>query len=91
MTPLLYWTIGGEAIDLRDPKPEQIHIGDIACGLAHTCRFGGQVRTLREAINGNEACEPVPGPDASPAICIGKWGCHAPEVGKVLPKGAKHG
>lgn len=32
----------GGYFDFVDPDPATIHIGDIAWGLANTCRFGGQ-------------------------------------------------
>lgn len=35
-------TRSGHYFDFLDPKPETIHIEDIAWGLAYTCRFGGQ-------------------------------------------------
>ncbi len=35
-------TQSGTRIDLLHPKPEQIHIEDIAHGLSQTCRFAGQ-------------------------------------------------
>ena len=35
-------TRSGCYFDFLDPKPETIHIEDIAWGLAYTCRFGGQ-------------------------------------------------
>lgn len=39
-----FWTqtASGGAIDLDDPKPEQIRLTDIAIGLAHVCRWNGQ-------------------------------------------------
>lgn len=36
-------TTRGTFIDLTDPKPEDIHLDDIATALANTCRFGGLV------------------------------------------------
>lgn len=38
-------TNGGRQIDLLNPDPDQIHIEDIAIGLANVCRFGGQLHT----------------------------------------------
>lgn len=35
-------TRSGQYFDFLDPKPETIHIDDIAWALAFTCRFGGQ-------------------------------------------------
>lgn len=35
-------TASGGQIDLSDPDPAEIKLSDIATGLAHTCRFGGQ-------------------------------------------------
>lgn len=39
-----HWTAtaSGGAIDLDDPRPEQIRLTDIATGLAHVCRWNGQ-------------------------------------------------
>lgn len=37
-------TFSGIEIDLRNPRPENIHIRDIASGLSKICRFGGQCR-----------------------------------------------
>lgn len=34
-------TYSGGGVDLFDPDPEDVRLGDIAAGLAHTCRFGG--------------------------------------------------
>ena len=34
----------GGYLDLLNPKPEQIHIEDIAHGLSHICRFNGQTK-----------------------------------------------
>ena len=36
-------TNGGNMIDLLAPQLDQIHIDDIALGLANVCRFGGQI------------------------------------------------
>ena len=38
------WVLGGDHVDLCNPKPEQISIQDIACALAHCCRWSGHVR-----------------------------------------------
>lgn len=32
----------GRGIDLADPHPSSVDLGDIAHGLAHTCRYSGQ-------------------------------------------------
>lgn len=37
-------TYSGELIDLLDPKPEQIHIIDIAHALSMICRFNGHTQ-----------------------------------------------
>ena len=34
-------TFTGGQFDVFDPAPESVRLGDIAAGLAHTCRFGG--------------------------------------------------
>lgn len=39
-------TLSGEKIDVFNPKPEQIHIEDIAAGLSNMARFGGQTHTF---------------------------------------------
>src|SRR6185436_20560217 len=35
-------TASGQVIDLLNPDPRSINIGDIAHGLSHMCRFSGQ-------------------------------------------------
>jgi hypothetical protein len=35
-------TYSGEQFDLFDPEPDRVRLSDVAAGLAHTCRFGGQ-------------------------------------------------
>lgn len=35
-------TFTGLYLDLEDPHPSDIRLSDVAHGLAHTCRFGGQ-------------------------------------------------
>ncbi|MBK6920580.1 MAG: hypothetical protein IPH07_24480 [Deltaproteobacteria bacterium] len=39
-----HWTAtaSGGALDLDDPRPEQIRLTDVATGLAHVCRWNGQ-------------------------------------------------
>lgn len=37
-------TYAGGGFDLFDPDPADVRLADIAAGLAHTCRFGGQCR-----------------------------------------------
>lgn len=37
-------TYTGGQFDLLDPDPADVWLPDIAAGLAHTCRFGGQCR-----------------------------------------------
>ncbi len=37
-------TYTGGQFDLLDPDPGDVRLADIAAGLAHTCRFGGQCR-----------------------------------------------
>lgn len=39
-------TFTGDYFDYADPRAANVHIEDIAHGLANTCRFGGQVRTF---------------------------------------------
>lgn len=36
-------TISGRKVDYENPDPNEIYIEDIAHGLAHTCRYAGQV------------------------------------------------
>lgn len=36
-------TVNGVYVDLLDPRPEMIRLGDIATALANTCRFGGHL------------------------------------------------
>lgn len=35
-------TASGRKVNLVEPTPDEIHLPDVATGLAHTCRFGGQ-------------------------------------------------
>lgn len=42
--PELFQTFSGKLIDFRAVRPEDIDIRDIAHGLAHITRFGGQAR-----------------------------------------------
>lgn len=37
-------TFSGLLLDLESPTPDQISIEDIAVGLAHTCRYSGQIK-----------------------------------------------
>jgi hypothetical protein len=37
-------TYTGRGFDPFDPDPTDVHLPDIAAGLAHTCRFGGHCR-----------------------------------------------
>ena len=37
-------TWSGEVVSLLDPRPEQIHVDDVAFALANAARFGGHVR-----------------------------------------------
>ncbi len=39
----LFNSASGRLVSLIDPKPEQICLTDIAKGLSHICRFGGQI------------------------------------------------
>ncbi len=43
LTRFAYRTNSGEMLDLSNPRPEQIHLADIAHHLARVCRFGGAV------------------------------------------------
>lgn len=36
-------TVTGQRIDLRNPTPDMIVMYDVATGLCHECRFGGQL------------------------------------------------
>lgn len=43
-----FWieTISGKRFDLKHPKPKDVDIVDIACGLSRTGRFNGQTTSL---------------------------------------------
>jgi 5'-deoxynucleotidase YfbR-like HD superfamily hydrolase len=43
MSPTIL-TSSGRYFDLRNPNPDDIHIGEIAHALSHLCRFTGHVR-----------------------------------------------
>jgi uncharacterized protein len=40
--PYIIDTASGERLDLDNPRPEDIRIGDVAGGLSKVCRFGAQ-------------------------------------------------
>jgi 5'-deoxynucleotidase YfbR-like HD superfamily hydrolase len=75
-------TRSGKYLDLVDPNPDQITLGDIACGLSRICRFGGQIdrwysvaehsyHCCRIAMNdgrSNDACKAALMHDASEAF-----------------------
>lgn len=42
-TPGCIRTFSGEYIDILNPRPEQIHLEDIAHALSHQCRFAGHL------------------------------------------------
>lgn len=42
--PAIINLLEDRTIDLLNPKPEDIHIEDIACGLSKICRFNGQIK-----------------------------------------------
>jgi hypothetical protein len=37
-------SVSGRRINLEEPRPSDIRLDDIACGLSNVCRFSGQVR-----------------------------------------------
>lgn len=37
-------TVSGRRVDLERPRPEDVDVRDIACGLSKICRFTGQLR-----------------------------------------------
>jgi 5'-deoxynucleotidase YfbR-like HD superfamily hydrolase len=39
-------TVSGRYLDVLDPNPELIELGDIAHALARVCRFGGMTKTV---------------------------------------------
>lgn len=51
-----------------DPRPEELHIEDIAQGLSHVCRFGGQCATFysvaQHSVFVSELCEEFTGSGA---------------------------
>ena len=56
-------TAGGRFVDLLDPRPETIHLDDIAHGLALTCRFVGQCRgfysVAEHSVRVSRVCDPL--------------------------------
>ena len=44
INPACLITHTGQVIDLSNPQPQDIHLEDIAHGLAHVCRFSGQCK-----------------------------------------------
>lgn len=49
----------GRYFDLRDPKPDQFDITDIAGGLSRICRFGGQVPVFYSVAEHSWQCAQV--------------------------------
>jgi len=49
----------GKYLDLLDPQPDQITLGDIACGLARQCRFGGQIESFYSVAEHSYHCARV--------------------------------
>ena len=41
--PGIFKTISGRSINIANPNPEDISIGDITIALSYTCRFGGHL------------------------------------------------
>lgn len=39
-----FQTVTGRRLDLEHPRPEDVDLRDITCGLARICRFTGQIR-----------------------------------------------
>jgi hypothetical protein len=39
-------TVSGRYLDILDPNPDDIELGDIAHALARVCRFGGMTKTV---------------------------------------------
>lgn len=39
-------TVSGQLVDVRNPQPYMFNSTDIAVGLSHECRFGGQLSTF---------------------------------------------
>lgn len=62
-------TFTGRKVDLVNPRPEQIDIADIACGLANESRFNGQTgRLYSVAQHSVEASFIVPREDRLEAL-----------------------
>lgn len=65
-------TVSGQRFDPADPDPESISAPDIAHGLTHTCRFGGQgaefYSVAQHSLNVRQAVTEVE--DASPGAAL---------------------
>lgn len=56
-------TISGRFFEFLDPKPDQIHIEDIAHALSMTCRFSGHTRQFysvaEHSVRVSRVCDPT--------------------------------
>ena len=46
----------GKYLDLADPRPEDFTLADVARGLSHVCRFGGQVERFYSVAEHSYHC-----------------------------------
>ncbi len=90
-------TYTGGQFDLFDPDPAVVRLADIAAGLAHTCRFGGQCRQFysvaRHSLHVSRELPDDPrlrllADEAANILEDGSWAGNPPDLGDDLQSGS---